>query len=260
MLYKIAPGLMFWLMTGMASASVLTSQANFYANGSQGGSPQVQSTAAFAFTNVTPTTGILTVTLTNLLADPTSVAQDITDFNFKLVDGNGVAIAPTCASNCLTSASATAGTVTFGTGGTPTYSSGATDPHWAVSLNASTFYLNGQSPLHSSVYAIMGPGGSGGYRNANTSITGSYSPFIYSTATWTFTLSNLPANFSVAGVNFSYNSGYVNNFSCDADPAHCGGGSVGQNTADPIVSPEPVSFLLAGSGLMGLILLRRWRA
>src|SRR5579871_66660 len=106
MLSKIVPGLAFLLLASTASASVLTSQTTFVANGTQGANPNVHSEAVFTFTNVTPTTGILTVTLTNLLANPASAAQNITDFSFDLVGGNGAGIVPVCTAACLTSASA----------------------------------------------------------------------------------------------------------------------------------------------------------
>jgi PEP-CTERM motif len=257
MLRKIAPGLTFLLVTGAVSASVLTSQTTFVANGSQGGNLPVNSEAVFTFTNVTPTTGILTVTLTNLLANPASLAQNITDFSFQLLDSSGITLGPNCASNCLTSATATAGTVTVGANGAGTYASGNVNPNWGVTLNAATFYLNGVTSLHSAAYSIIGPGGSGGnYTNANSSIAGYRNPFVYSTATWTFTLSGLPANFSIGNVNFAFNSGPGDSFSCDADPKHCAAGTTVSSFALQAV-PEPMSFLLAGSGLIAFFFLRR---
>jgi len=261
MLRKLVPGLTFLIMAGAASASVLTSQTTFVANGSQGGNPDVYSEAVFTFTNVTPSTGILTVTLTNLLVNPDSLAQNITDFSFKLLDANGIAIGPTCATNCLTSANAGDGTVTVGANGTPSYGRGAVDPKWAVMLNSATFYLNGMSPLHSAANSIIGPAGSGGnYSNANGSIAGYGNPFVYSTATWTFTLSNLPANFTIGHVNFAFNSGPGDTFSCDADSKHCAGGSSSGAPFSLDAVPEPVPFLLSGSGLIGLFILRRRRS
>ncbi len=262
MLRKVVPGLIFVLIAGAACASVLTSQTTFVANGSQAGNLDVHSEAVFTFTNVTSSTGILTVTLTNLLANPDSLAQNITDFSFKLLDSSGISIAPTCTTNCLTSASATAGTVTVGAGGTPAYAPGAANPNWGVMVNSATFYLNGMSSLHSAANSIIGPGGvSGNYSNANSTIAGASSPFVYSTATWTFTLSNLPANFSIGNVNFSFNSSPGDNFSCSADPTQCAASSPAPApfTPETASAPEPVSFLLAGSGLIGLFFLRRHR-
>jgi hypothetical protein len=259
LLSKIVQGLTFLVIASSASASVLTSQTTFVANGTQGGNPDVNSEAVFTFTNVTPTTGILTVTLTNLLANPTSVAQNITDFSFDLVGGNGVAIVPSCATTCLTSASAPDGTVTLGSGA-PTYAPTPIDPKWAVMLSSGMFYLNGTGLIHSAAHSIIGPGdSSGNYTNAGGSLTGARSPFVYSTATFTFTLSNLPANFTIGQVNFAFNSSAGDNFSCDADIAHCAPGSVLQDAAS-VAAPEPVSFLLVGGGLLGIFSLRRRRA
>jgi hypothetical protein len=260
MLRKIVPGLTFLLIAGTACASVLTSQTTFVANGSQAGNPDVHSEAVFTFTNVTPTTGILSVTLTNLLANPASLAQNITDFSFELMDSNHIGIGPSCATNCLNSASATAGTVAVGANGTPTYAKGPVDPKWGVMMNSGTFYLNGISSLHSAANSIIGPGGSSGKYSGNGSIVGNPNPFVYSTATWTFTLSNLPTNFSIGNVNFSFNSGFGDNFSCNADLAHCAApapATAGPFTPDTV--PEPISFVLAGSGLIGMFFLRRRR-
>jgi hypothetical protein len=132
-------------------------------------------------------------------------------------------------------------------------------------VSNSTFYLNGVTSLHSATDAIIGPGGSSGsYSAANTGITGSHNPFVYQTATWTFSLSGLPANFSVGSINFSYNTGPGDNFSCNSDAAHCIApplqvkGPPQTTQSDPVSGvPEPVSFLLAGTGLLGLFFLRR---
>jgi hypothetical protein len=248
LLRKILPAMALLLFAGTASATTFT------ASGTAGGQT-IDAQAVFTFNNLTP--DVMTVTLTNLLPNPKDVGQNITDFDFQLLNSLGQTITPTCTTNCLTSASATSGLVSIGSGGTPVFPSPnpAVDPGWAVSLTSGTFLLNGLGGTHNPRYSIIGPPGSGGtYSNANGSLTnGSHDPFINQTATWTFTFASLPVGVTVGHVVFSFNTSSGDNFSCDTDPNGCGGGGGGQST------PEPLSFVLAGSGLIGIYFIRRRR-
>ena len=100
MLRKIVPAMALLLFAGTASATTFT------ASGTAGGQT-IDAQAVFTFNNLTP--DVMTVTLTNLLPNPTSVGQNITDFDFQLLNSLGQTITPTCTTNCLTSASATKG-------------------------------------------------------------------------------------------------------------------------------------------------------
>lgn len=260
MLRKILPALALLLVAGTSSATNITSQTTFIADGTAMGS-SVDVEAQFSFNNAT---NVLTVTLTNLIGNPTSVAQNITDFSFDLIS-DGSAIHPTCTTDCLTSANAPLGTVTVGSGGTPTYSTTPVDPKWGVSLNntTGTFLLNGVAGMFTTDSIIGSAGSKGVYSNANTSIAGNtlHNPFVYTSATWTFSLSGagLPSSFSIGNVVFSFNTTAGDTYSCNV--SGCGSGSTvgGGGGIGQVSTPEPLTFVLAGTGLIGIYFIRRRR-
>jgi hypothetical protein len=246
MLRKVLPPLVFLLVAGTASATI--SPQTFEANGLSSNGDPIHASAQFSFNNLT-----LTLVLTNLLPNPGSVAQNITDFSFQLLNSLGQNIDASCSGSCLTGATA-AQTVTVAAGGGKTVSNVPVDPKWAYTLTSGVYLLNGLGGANSPAYSIIGPpDGSGNYSAAGGSIAGNgpHNPFIYQTATWTFTIPGLsPGPITVGHVVFSFNTTAGDIFSCDA--SGCGGGG-GQAT------PEPVTLLLTGSGLIGMYFIRRRR-
>ena len=250
MLRKVLAVSVFLLVAGTASATI--SPQVFEANGTSTSGATIHASAQFTFNNLT-----LTLVLTNLLPNPGSVAQNITDFDFQLLNSQGQNIVPGCdatsgATDCLTGATA-AQTVTVAAGGGKTVSNVAVDPKWAFTLNSGVFLLNALGGANGPAYSIIGPpDGSGDYSAANSSIAGNgpHNPFIYQTATWTFNIPNLVSQgpITIGHVVFSFNTTAGETFSCDA--SGCGGGG-GQAT------PEPVTLLLTGTGLIGMYFVRR---
>ena len=234
------------LCAGIASATVTTS--SFVANGTSTGGDAVDAQAVFSFNNMNDE---LTVTLTNLLANPTSVAQNITDFDFQIQTNSKTALA--CNSNCLMSATTLMGTVTVNTGGSVAHG-GNVNPAWAVTGGTGGFVMNGLGGTSNPALSIIGPPGSGGYTNANGSLTnGSHNPMINQSAKWTFLLAGLTNGTMLTAVPthvvFSFGTTVGDLFSCDSSSNDCGGS--GQST------PEPWTFVLAGTGLVGIYFIRR---
>jgi PEP-CTERM motif len=250
MLRKIVPALVFLLVAGTASATVTTS--TFTASGNNTGGSAINAEAVFTFNNLTDQ---LTVTLVNLLPNPTDVTQNITDFDFQLLPSAGTI---SCSTNCLTSsgtpnfAGVGGGRVLVASGGGFAVNPTNVAPGWAVSFGSGGFLLNGLG--HAS---IIGPPGGSGYTNANGSIAGNHghNPFINQTAQWIFTLSGLPSSSALTltptHIVFSFGTSGAE-FFC-ITPSDCGGGGGGQST------PEPLSFALVGGGLIGMYFIRRRR-
>ena len=139
MLRKILPALALLLFAGTASATVQTASFIFTATGNTTPPPgqPINAEADFTFNNLT-----LTVTLTNLLPNPSDIAQNITDFSFQLLGPSGNNLNPGCTTaDCLTLAHAPS-TVTVAKGGSYT-PGGSVDPNWTFTLNSGVFLLNG---------------------------------------------------------------------------------------------------------------------
>jgi hypothetical protein len=192
----------------------------------------VNATAVF-----TSSAGQLSITLTNLQANPLSVAQTISDIDqVTLSNGNFTG----ATSNSLT---ATVNLITINSGGSVT-PNGPGPAGWVFSTQSSTVatldVLNG--PGHAGpANEIIGPGP---YTNANGSIAGNgpHNPFIDQTATFTISGAGISANTVVTSMRFSFGTG----------PEFVDG-------VPGTVVPEPSTMALALSGLgaIGLAVRRR---
>jgi hypothetical protein len=148
----------------------------------------------------TSDSGNITITLRNLQANPTDVAQLLSDFRFTTSGG-----APGLIDSTLSSSSGQE--ITVNSGGT--FSTGATvGAGWVYSHTDTVGTLDvlaagGAGPAH----LIIGPPGAGGtYSNANGSIAGNgpHNPLLNQSATFTIfgTLSNDSTR--ITGVTFSF--------------------------------------------------------
>jgi hypothetical protein len=182
---------------------------------------------------LTVNNGTLTVVLTNLQANPTDVAQLISDFSFTT---------STALNGSLTSSSGNE--IFVNAGGTTTPGGTNVSTGWALdSPQNGTFHttaLGAAGPAH----LIIGPPGAGGvYTNANGSIAGNgpHNPFLNQSATFTFSVAGLNSVSQITSFTFSF------------------GTVAGVNVPGTSV-PEPSSMFLLGSGLLGVAgTLRRYR-
>jgi len=207
-----------------AAASVASANATFIASGQQGG-VTVDAEADFVFSN-----NLLTLTLTNLLANPTSVAQAITDFEFTIGTTTGT----------LSSQSA-AQTVTVATDGS-FVQDGPASPGWMATVSSGNYLLNAIGVPNA--LAILGPPGGSTYTNANGSIAGNgpHNPFVYTTATFVYNIAGVSSTTVPTNIVFSFNTTTGDDFVCN-DRGGCPD------------TPEPGSVVLLGTGLAGLALL-----
>jgi len=183
---------------------------------------------------VTTSAGTVTVQLFNLLVNPTTVAQNLSDFAFSL-----------SGSTTLGSLASSSGqSVTIAAGGVAT-TGASIATGWIFSSPSAGSYLlddlgaGGSGPGHTIIGA---PGAGGVYTNANSSIAGNgpHNPFLNQSATFTLNITGVTDATTVSNVIFSFGTVSGNNV-----PG--GGSSV----------PEPVSLSLVGGGLLALGLLRK---
>jgi hypothetical protein len=168
--------------------------------------------------------GTLTVVLTNLQANPTDVAQLISDFSFTT---NG--LTGTLSSSVGTGIFVNAGgTTTPGTTGSTGW---ALDPVAGGLFHVTALGAVGPANL------IIGPPGAGGvYTNANGSIAGNgpHNPFLNQTATFTLAIPGLNSVSQITSFTFSF------------------GTVAGINVPGTPGVPEPASMVLLGTGLVSL--------
>jgi PEP-CTERM motif len=174
--------------------------------------------------------GILTITLFNREANPTDVAQNLSDLVFV---GSGSLTGETLASSSSEVITVNADK-TFNTG--VTVATG-----WVFSASGATGTLddlNGTGHAGPAHTLIGGPAVGGTYSNANNTIAGNTpnNPFLDQGAVFTITGSDITANTTITAVTFSF------------------GTTSGINVVGQAV-PEPSSLVLGmvGLGLVGTI-------
>ena len=180
--------------------------------------------------------GTVSITLTDLQANPTDVAQLVSDLDFTLSGGQTTGTLASSSGQQIFIAGN--GTATLG-------STGATG--WGLNQNVSGGLQLDALGFIGPAGLIVGPPGAGGtYTSANGSIAGNgpHNPFINQTATFTINIAGVTVDSTVTSATFSF--GTTPGIDVPGIP--------------PPSVPEPATLALLGLGLSGLALTRRSRA
>ena len=140
--------------------------------------------------------GTITVTLNNLIVDPTAVIQNISGISFNVSNGSTSGASTANSGNLVDINSS--GVIDSG----PTAS---TLSGWGLSQSGLNLYL---SSLPGTTI-IGAPGAGGTYDQANGSIAGNgpHNPFVYLTATFTITDAGVNADTLFSGVTLYFGTG-----------------------------------------------------
>ena len=171
--------------------------------------------------------GTLTITLTNLLINPTDVGQNISDLSFQAGTLSG----------SLAANQPNASFINVAGNGT-TSSAGSGLAGWALdSSTGGNFHLTVLGTAIGPAHTILGAPGPGGvYTNANGSIAGNgpHNPFINQSASFTLTIPGLTSVSQLSNISISF------------------GTTPGVNATVIPGTPEPTTMLLLGTGLLGV--------
>lgn len=175
-------------------------------------------------TKATITTGAnsIQIVLENLQANPTSVVQCISGFDFHVSTGQNAGVIAS-SSGLLRDIS-----------NTGTYVDGATPPTgWGLTTNGANLLLNALGFVGPEGLIIGPPNGSNLYAGANGSIAGNgpHNPFIGLTATFNLTVAGVTTASTIDAATFRFNT------------------SPGNNVPGEIV-PEPATLALLPAALM----------
>jgi hypothetical protein len=145
---------------------------------------------------ITTGSGMVTITLTDLQANPKDIGQVLSGFSFTLSNG--------ATTGTLTSSSAEQ--IIINSGGSFTLgSTGSTG--WGLNNNVGGgLQLDALGYIGPAGLIVGPPGGANTYSNANASIAGNgpHNPFLNQTATFTLAVAGVTSSTTVTGATFSF--------------------------------------------------------
>jgi hypothetical protein len=175
--------------------------------------------------------GTLDITLNNLEANPTDVAQLVSDLDFVLSTGQTV--------GTLTSSSGQQ--ITVNSGGTFTLGSTGSTGWGLNNAVGGGLQLDALGFVGPAGLIIGPPSGSGTYSNANGSIAGNpaHNPFLNQTATFDLSVAGVTAATTITSATFSFGT--------------TAGIDVPGTPGTPVSGvPEPATWGMLGTGLLAL--------
>lgn len=220
-----------WILLAVVLGAIVTPCA--YADsvtyvtpsGSASGGQPVDASATF-----TTGSGVITIILTDLQTNPTSVGQLISDLNFVLSSGATGTLASSSGQEIAVKAD---GSFVLGA----TVVTG-----WAFNATVSGgLQLDVLGTPTGPSHLIIGPPGADGYTNANGSIAGNapHNPFLNQTATFLLDAPGVTDSTTVTSAIFSF------------------GTTAGNNVPGTKTAPEPSSLTLLLVGGVALVLRKR---
>jgi hypothetical protein len=218
---------LFWLTSIFASADTVT----FVTPTGSSTSGPVSDEVTF-----TTTADSLVITLVDLEANPTDVAQLLSDLSFTLSDGSltGSSLASSSGREITVNSNGT-----FGLGSTvPT--------GWAYTGSGTSGMLDVLGTPTAPSHLIIGPPGTGGtYSNANGSIAGNgpHNPFLNQTATFTVAGAGITADTTVTAATFSFGT--------------TEGANLVPGVPAPTPEPRTTGIIVIAIGLIGLLQYRK---
>ncbi len=216
-----------WIALGFSATPAHASSITFITpSGATTSGGAVDASATF-----TTSVGSLEIQLTDLEANPKSVAQALSGLSFTVAHGSLVGATLTTSSGQL---------ITIGKDGKFTLgSTGSTGWSFAASGGGASGMLDVLGGKPGPAHLIIGPPSNGGtYSNANGSIAGNgpHNPFINETATFTITGQGITADTTITGATFAFGT------TTGADLVG------GVRLVHGAAVPEPSSVILSASG------------